>query len=747
MAFNGSNVHVARDAKNIVYGDQINNVHGGVSSKLDDSIFQETFKLLAKKAAPNACYDSEQRFPPPNCHPGTRTRILEELSGWIEDNPKTTRVFWLYGSAGVGKSAIAQNLAETYAGKRVAAAFFFSRNDPSRDKLEPFVASIAYQFCTLGSCLRSVLAPIITETIRSDPNIFHKSSENQFEQLIVEPCSKVDITKWNDLPNAIIVDGLDECTDYLSQGRILRIIQKVVTARQIPVPWIFLIFSRPEPQIRDAFDDFGFILRSLDVNSSDEAYQDILNYFSEQFALLRKKHRRALRYEDTSWPGKDIIYQLANRADKQFIFAATVIKYIDTHDERPQDRLHTILRIYVDNESDSPYSDLDILYHQILLTCHRWEKVQPVLRLLVTPHRTPGTILQRNISWRSSETIAHLLGLKMGEVETILSRLHSVLQIPEDDSKCDIRIAHVSFTEFLSDPNRSGEYHAPQMSKSEYFDHVSTLLLHTLSTLEQHYPLHHLQSDPTKALPVWEEKLRKNRSELMEYSCRRWDVYCRQVESPSPNLCAALSKFDPHFALAVCMYYKPLPYLRYWEGIVRWAKPFGEDTRSFVETCESFFRGFCIAFPPAILQHEALWWTFELEQDLVQRFLNDVQKRLLKNLYSIEQAAMESSPEGHALLMLPSDARTIPLEDWNIAHIAKINGDVLTRLPRSFYTCKNHLELLLDDIWNDTYKIASHGWITEDDLIHLKWILVKRAEIFGILLRCRTIEVTNGKQE
>ncbi|EEB94096.1 hypothetical protein MPER_07153 [Moniliophthora perniciosa FA553] len=317
-------------------------------------------------------------------------------------------------------------------------------------------------------------------------------------------------------------------------------------AHQIQAPGIFLVFSRPEPQIRDAFDNFGLLLKSFDVNSSDEAYQDILNYFSEQFASLRRKHRRALRYEDTSWPGKDVIDQLADRADKQFIFAATVIKYIDTHDERPQDRLDTILRIYINSESDSPYSDLDVLYRQILLTCHRWEKVQPVLRLLVTPHRTPGTVLQRNISWRSPETIAHLLGLKMGEVETILSRLHSVLEIPEDDSKCDIRIAHASFTEFLSDSNRSREYHAPEMTKSEYFDHVSTLLLHTLSTLEPHYPPRQLQSNRTKAFPLWEDILQKNRSELMEYSCRRWDVYCKQVESQDPNLIAAPKQIEPY---------------------------------------------------------------------------------------------------------------------------------------------------------------------------------------------------------
>ncbi|ESK90285.1 nacht and wd40 domain-containing protein [Moniliophthora roreri MCA 2997] len=425
----------------------------------------EPFKLFALNAAPNACYDSEQRFPPPNCHPGTRTQILEELSQWIEDDQKTTRVFWVHGSVGVGKSAIAQNLAE------------------NRDKLEPFVASIAYQFITPGSRLGSVLGPTIIETISSDLNLFHASFESQFQRLIIRPCSKVKVTNLDDLPNTIIIDGLDEYLDHSSQERLLRIIEVTAALHipEFPVPWIFLIFSRPEPHTRDAFGDFGTILKCLDVNSSDEAHRDIHKYFVDQFTVLRRKHHRTLRYEGTSWPSADAICQPAKRADKQFIFASTVTKYIDTRGERPQDRLDTVLRIYVDRGADSPYSDSDLLYRQILSTCHKWESVQPILRLLVT-HGRPWTMLGYNfnysdesIHWRSSETIALFLNLKMGVVEAILSSLHSVLQMPRDDDfDSDIYITHASFTEFLSDPNRSGEYYTPEMPESEYFDFIAT---------------------------------------------------------------------------------------------------------------------------------------------------------------------------------------------------------------------------------------------------------------------------------
>ncbi|EEB93763.1 hypothetical protein MPER_07541 [Moniliophthora perniciosa FA553] len=129
----------------------------------------------------------------------------------------------------------------------------------------------------------------------------------------------------------------------------------------LPFLGFSLVFSRPEPQIRHAFThkDFGMILTQLAVTSSPEARRDIRKYLVDKFIELREKHYPALRYEEASWPGDYSIDRLADRADGQFIFAVTVTKYIDNCDlEMPQDQLETIFRIYVDRDSNSPYSDL-----------------------------------------------------------------------------------------------------------------------------------------------------------------------------------------------------------------------------------------------------------------------------------------------------------------------------------------------------------------------------------------------------
>ncbi|EEB91132.1 hypothetical protein MPER_10559, partial [Moniliophthora perniciosa FA553] len=179
--------------------------------------------------------------------------------------------------------------------------------------------------CTSGPIPSSKANPFLT------PNIFWKVFENQFEKLLIEPCSRVDTTKWDGLPNVIAIDGLDECIDHASQERLLRLIRKLVHTRGYPIPWTFLIFSRPELQIQDAFShkDFSLILECFAIRPSKEVNRDIRRCLVDRFAELRGK-LRALRHEDESWPGEDATEQLVKRADGQFIFVNTVIKYIDT---------------------------------------------------------------------------------------------------------------------------------------------------------------------------------------------------------------------------------------------------------------------------------------------------------------------------------------------------------------------------------------------------------------------------------
>ncbi|KAJ7190185.1 hypothetical protein GGX14DRAFT_314376, partial [Mycena pura] len=70
-------------------------------------------------------YNSGERFPDPACHPGTRIKVLGDLFSWSSDTSLQNQLLWLYGSAGMGKSAIAQTFAGEMQDCSTAWCFFF----------------------------------------------------------------------------------------------------------------------------------------------------------------------------------------------------------------------------------------------------------------------------------------------------------------------------------------------------------------------------------------------------------------------------------------------------------------------------------------------------------------------------------------------------------------------------------------------------------------------------------------------
>ncbi|KAF9263204.1 hypothetical protein L218DRAFT_839970, partial [Marasmius fiardii PR-910] len=72
-------------------------------------------------------HNSQARFPQPKCAEGTRETILKDLLQWAHTSPsqEVPCVCWLWGSAGAGKSAIAQTVAERCEGNKLLASFFF----------------------------------------------------------------------------------------------------------------------------------------------------------------------------------------------------------------------------------------------------------------------------------------------------------------------------------------------------------------------------------------------------------------------------------------------------------------------------------------------------------------------------------------------------------------------------------------------------------------------------------------------
>ena len=397
---------------------------------------------MRRAIACGASHDSNERYPPPRCHPETRTAVLDTIFEWVGDTGRHSSVLWLYGPAGAGKSAIAQTVAESCATDgRLGASFFFSRGKLGRNTGKPLFPTIAYQ---LAISVRETRMPI-SKAVEDDPSISDKSIEVQLQKLILEPYRW--IMRGEPASMVVIIDGLDECTDNGVQQYIISLIGTALTAHRLPLR--FLIASRPEPHIRDAFNHLVFqpITRRLALDESFWPGRDIHIFLRSGFADIHTKYRDTMASVPRPWPSQQIIDFLVQKSSGQFIYASTVLKFIDDEFSRPTDRLDIVLGLSGTNSG--AFADLDQLYIQILSTNPNTSRLLRILGALLILSAPP-----------SSKLLETLLFLERGDVGLTFRGLHSILDIPDSvrDPPLPIRVLHASLSDFLMDCTRSGKF-------------------------------------------------------------------------------------------------------------------------------------------------------------------------------------------------------------------------------------------------------------------------------------------------
>ncbi|KAJ7855878.1 hypothetical protein B0H14DRAFT_2353009, partial [Mycena olivaceomarginata] len=182
--------------------------------------------------------------------------------------------------------------------------------------------------------------------------------EVQLRQLIVEPCQSL----LNSSPLILLIDGLDECDTHDSQVEILRLIR--ITVCLHPRKFRFLIASRPEAHIYESFDNPSFdkILDSINVHQS---FMDVKKYFNDQFARIHREHQHTMADIPAPWPPADVVESLVKKSSGYFVYASTVIRFIDDKNFRPTERLVAVLSLTPTN-FEAPFEALDQLYIQIL---------------------------------------------------------------------------------------------------------------------------------------------------------------------------------------------------------------------------------------------------------------------------------------------------------------------------------------------------------------------------------------------
>ncbi|KAF8799040.1 hypothetical protein BYT27DRAFT_7202813 [Phlegmacium glaucopus] len=417
---------------------------------------------LYEKVAPGAFHNSSERYDPPKCHPGTREIIIKEIMDWIETIDKDEFFLWLYGPAGAGKSAIAQTIAELcHKVGLLAASFFFSRTASGRNDATLLIPTLSYQLTiSIPEIVRH-----ISMAIEIDPLIFHRSLEVQFEALILKPLSALP-SKHNHsskeskiYPRLIIIDGLDECNN--AQNSHCSILSTLSSLQHSSVPLIFLVASRPEQDIRSVFNQerMDSITRRLVLDDHYQPDEDIRRFLISKFEEIKAKHLLALHLPP-SWPSPLEVENLVRKSSGQFIYASTVIKFVESPRHRPTDRLDIIFGLKTLGKQ-VPFAELDALYRLIFLSAENIEAVLEVFAFrLLFPSR--NNLHDERLGIFTPYVIENFLGYQPGELQIILADLHSAIFVPSPSlhspwAEPQLRIFHASLGDFLFDRSRSGD--------------------------------------------------------------------------------------------------------------------------------------------------------------------------------------------------------------------------------------------------------------------------------------------------
>ena len=255
-------------------------------------------------------------------------------------------------------------------------------------------------------------------------------------------------------PRLVVIDGLDECDDPQVQCELLRVAAKATKSLQRP--FRIIITSRPESHIMHTIDQEP-IFRSINSVVLDlgerNATHDIVTFLTHEFEEIKRSHPLAcLGHFADSWPGRDIILEIARKASGQFVYPSVVMKYVQSIKHDPELRLNIILGIDQNPNDDNPFSQLDALYEHILSSAQDVDLMKQVLGIMVIP-RTAHDGLG---DYTSPSMIEKLLSLHRGRLYLLLGDLKSLLNL--DGPDVPIKLFHASLSEFLLDPTRSGEW-------------------------------------------------------------------------------------------------------------------------------------------------------------------------------------------------------------------------------------------------------------------------------------------------
>ena len=474
------------------------------------------------------------------CLRGTRKGVLQEIEHWLAGEQKQ-RIFWLNGLAGTGKSTIAQTFAERmFAGGKLGASFFCSRDFADRSNLQAILPTLAFQLAYRYQLFRDKMLQVL----KACPDVAQESLCSQMEKLIVGPLKAANI------PTLIIIDALDECKDEEPASAILSILSRYVN--EIPTVKFF-ITGRPEPRIRTGFRlkpllPITEVLKLHEVKP-ETVNNDIKLFFQTKLTEHAKERSDCSLTED--WPSSSEIDTLCEKAAGFFIYASTAVKFITSSYHTPTEQLNMITS-FQQSTSHEWSSGIDMLYTQVL--GQAINDVGVVKEKLYSNFKTVVGTVVLVFNPLSVKALSDLL--RVSGISTALRSFHSLLLVPTDKDAA-VHIFHKSFPDFLIDSRRCTD---SQFLIDPSIHHREILLL-CLNYMRERLKRNICKLDDYTLLSEVSglPDCRKDHiGDALEYTCCFWTKHLLGIPGSSPGVEEVQEAIDAFFPTCLLFWIEAL---------------------------------------------------------------------------------------------------------------------------------------------------------------------------------------------
>ncbi|KAJ7583828.1 hypothetical protein C8J56DRAFT_193398 [Mycena floridula] len=357
------------------------------------------------------------------CAPKTRGEVLKQLNQWARGHGEP--VCWLSGPAGAGKSTIAHTVAQRCDKNHcLAFSYFFSRRYTNRSNLSAFIPTFVYTLAKSTGI--TSIEHKIDEALETNAGLFHQRLEDQLTSIagIIIPILSA---RPPALPVVVVIDGLDEYNQAEGKIHLEYLVQILIDMMVKQLHFRILFTSRPEADIAEMFE----LVSSMSHMALQDfpAIQDVENYLLPQFHIIAER-----RNLGADWPGPGVVTLLAEKSEGIFVYASTLIRFVDDKYGDPRRNLETAKQMH---------KGLDSLYKQVLEDA----KYYPNFGLVL------GAIAVLRGIFRISYLSSFLCLESVQDVHLALRGCLSVMILPTSDTG-NIRPHHTSLLDFLKDPKR-----------------------------------------------------------------------------------------------------------------------------------------------------------------------------------------------------------------------------------------------------------------------------------------------------